>query len=126
MDQLDAVRRERATQLRERRDALAGLLREALPTWRFTVPAGGQVLWCELPTASSGALAAVVNDRGLRITPGSRFAADGTLESWVRLPYTRPVEELTRAVAVLAQGWAALSGGPVGRREPSPEEAYVV
>jgi DNA-binding transcriptional MocR family regulator len=126
MDQLDLVRRERVAQLVERRDALTRLLRAALPAWRFTVPAGGQVLWCELPTPSSGILAAAVNDRGLRITPGSRFAADGTLESWVRLPYTRPVEELVRAVEVLAEGWAAVSGGAVGRREPTAEEAYVV
>jgi DNA-binding transcriptional MocR family regulator len=126
MDQLEVVRRERATQLRERRDALVRLLHDALPTWQFAVPAGGQVLWCELPTASSGALAAAVNDRGLRITPGSRFAADGTLESWVRLPYTRPVEELARSVEILADGWAALSGGPVSRRVPPLEEAYVV
>jgi DNA-binding transcriptional MocR family regulator len=126
MDQLESVRRQRAAQLRERRDALARLLRERLPTWRFQLPAGGQVIWCELPSASSGALAAAVADRGLRITPGSRFAADGTLESWVRLPYTRPVEELARSVDILASAWSSLSGRPAGRRELPPDEAYVV
>jgi DNA-binding transcriptional MocR family regulator len=126
MDQLATVRAQRAAQLRERRDALVSLLREHLPQWRFLVPAGGQVLWCELPTPSSGALAAAVADRGLRITPGSRFAADGTLESWLRLPYTRPVEDLTRSVAILAAAWAGLSGRPGGRRDLSPDDAYVV
>ncbi|MFL6100180.1 MAG: PLP-dependent aminotransferase family protein [Actinomycetales bacterium] len=126
MDQLGAVRRQRATQLRERRDALASLLRQRLPSWRFQLPAGGQVIWCELPSPSSGALAAAVADHGLRITPGSRFAADGTLESWVRLPYTRPVEDLTRAVDALAAAWSGLSGRPGGRRELTPDEAYVV
>jgi DNA-binding transcriptional MocR family regulator len=126
MDQLDSVRRQRATQLRERRDALARLLHERLPSWRFQLPAGGQVIWCELPSRSSGALAAAVADHGLRITPGSRFAADGTLESWVRLPYTRPVEDLTRAVDALAAAWFGLSGRPGARRELTTDEAYVV
>jgi DNA-binding transcriptional MocR family regulator len=84
------------------------------------------VLWCELPTASSGALAVAAADRALRVTPGSRFAADGTLESWIRLPFTRPVEELTQAVELLAQAWAATSGGLAPRAALEPDVAYVV
>lgn len=126
LDQLDAVRAHRVTELRERRDALVAGLRRELPSWRFRVPDGGQVLWCELPTPSSGALAAAVADRGLRITPGSRFAADGTLESWLRLPYTRPVAELDGAVHDLAESWSLVSAGGLAPVPVEPVEAYVV
>ena len=126
MDQLDDVRAYRVAELRERRDALVAGLRRELPSWRFRVPGGGQVLWCELPTPSSGALAAAAADRGLRITPGSRFAADGTLESWLRLPYTRPVADLDAAVHELAAAWdLVISGGPAPV-PVEPVEAYVV
>jgi hypothetical protein len=129
---LDAVRAHRVRELRERRDALATLLGRVLPSWRFAEPQGGQVLWCELPAPVSGALAVAAAERGVRITPGSRFAADSTLESWLRLPYTRPVQELEHAVDVLAQSWAAIGGGePAGSAlrvvaaEPA-DRAYVV
>ena len=126
MDQLDDVRAYRVAELRERRDALVAGLGRDLPSWRFVVPGGGQVLWCELPTPSSGALAAAAADRGLRITPGSRFAADGTLESWVRLPYTRPVAELDDAVRELAAAWELVTSGGPAPVPVEPVEAYVV
>ncbi len=64
---------------------------------------------------------------GLRITPGSRFAADGTLESWLRLPFTRPAEDLEAAVRELAQAWAAVAAGrPAPAAASEPVEAYVV
>jgi hypothetical protein len=44
----------------------------------------------------------------------------------VRLPYTRPVEGLTRAVDALAAAWFGLSGRPGARRELTTDEAYVV
>jgi hypothetical protein len=108
LPQLEAIRAERKVQLRAQRRALVSALHRYLPEWTFEVPGGGQVLWCELPAPVSGALAAAAADRGVRVTPGSRFAADGTLESWLRLPYTRPGDELTVAVELLAQAWAAL------------------
>jgi DNA-binding transcriptional MocR family regulator len=110
LEDLAAVRAHRVGELRGQRDALGALLAARLPSWRFAVPPGGQVLWCELSAPVSGALAVAAGERGLRITPGSRFAADGTLESWLRLPYTRPVEELDRAIHLLASAWAHVTG----------------
>jgi len=105
MDALDAVRAHRVEQLRSQRDALVDLLRRHLPAWRFAVPSGGQVLWCSLPGPWAAAVCDAAAERGLRLTPGSRFAADGTLESWLRLPFTRPVPELGQAVPLLADAW---------------------
>jgi DNA-binding transcriptional MocR family regulator len=123
LDQLDAVRQHRVTQLRSQRDALVTLLRQHLPSWRFDVPSGGQVLWCSLPGPWAAAVCDAAAERGLRLTPGSRFAADGTLESSLRLPYTRPTDELAQAVPLIADAWAQVisaagtptSGMGVGR-----------
>jgi DNA-binding transcriptional MocR family regulator len=107
---LDAVRTHRIDELRRQRDTLVALVRQHLPSWRFDVPSGGQVLWCALPGPWSASLADAAADRGLRITPGSRFSADGTLESSLRLPYTRPAEELEEAVGRLADAWHHIQG----------------
>jgi DNA-binding transcriptional MocR family regulator len=115
MDQLDAVRSHRVQQLRSQRDAMVDLVREQLPDWRFTVPSGGQVLWCTLAGPWAAAVCDAAAERGVRLTPGSRFAADGTLESSLRLPYTRPLDELAVVVPLLAEAWGqvlAAAGGP--------------
>ncbi|MGN6610863.1 MAG: PLP-dependent aminotransferase family protein [Angustibacter sp.] len=127
MRDLPAVRSLRRESLRRSRDTLVALLHEQLPAWRFEVPTGGQVLWCRLPAgASSTAVAAAAGDLGVRLTPGTRFAADGTLESWLRLPYTRPADDLRAVVPVLAQAWAA-SGGTTAGAAPTPDaDAFVV
>ena len=44
------------------------------------------------------------------ITPGSVFAPEGGLASFVRLPYTRPEADLLAAVDVLHTAWTALDG----------------
>jgi DNA-binding transcriptional MocR family regulator len=114
LDDLDAVREHRVRQLRSQRDVLVGLMRRQLPDWRFTVPRGGQVLWCTLPGPRSAAVCDAAAERGLRITPGSRFAADGTLESSLRLPFTRPPDELAAAVPLLADAWSQVTGAAGG------------
>jgi aspartate/methionine/tyrosine aminotransferase len=45
---------------------------------------------------------------GVQIVPGSRFGADGTLERYLRLPYTHPAEVLELAVTRLRDVWTTL------------------
>lgn len=97
--------------LREQRDALVQALRERLPDWRFVVPAGGLCLWVELPAPVATLLAAEAERRGASIAPGPVFAVEGGLDRFVRLPWSRTVEELRAAVDVLADSWAAVAGG---------------
>jgi DNA-binding transcriptional MocR family regulator len=59
-------------------------------------------LWVELDAPVSGALARAAEAYGVRLAPGPRFGADGTMERFLRLPYTLPVEELTEAVSRIA------------------------
>jgi DNA-binding transcriptional MocR family regulator len=92
----------RRVQLAAQRDALVAALRAELPEWRFTVPGGGMSLWAELDGPVSSALARAAEERGLRLAPGPRFGLDGTLERFLRLPFTLPPEELADAVRRLA------------------------
>ncbi len=100
------------SRLLERRDALVAGVRAALPDWRFRVPAGGLSLWCELPGRGRGLGIAVADEaerHGVIVAPGPVFAPDGGLDRFVRIPYTRRVEELEQAVAAIAAAWAVVS-----------------
>jgi DNA-binding transcriptional MocR family regulator len=98
----DSVLAARRQQLRARRDALVAAVRAHLPEWRFVVPGGGLSMWAELDQPISSALARVAEAYGLRLAPGPRFGADGTLERFLRLPFALPEAELVEAVTRLA------------------------
>src|SRR5690606_31896930 len=95
----------RCAQLRAQRDALASLLRQHLPTWRFRLPTGGLALWAQLPEGSSTRLAASVEREGVFLAPGPVFAAEGGSDTWLRIPYTKPEAQLTSAVERMAKAW---------------------
>ncbi|GGN04317.1 putative GntR-family regulatory protein [Actinoplanes campanulatus] len=92
----------RRAQLRFRRDALVAELRDRLPEWRFITPAGGVTLWAELDGPISSALSRAAEDVGVRLAPGPRFGLDGTLERFLRLPFTLPADDLVEAVRRIA------------------------
>jgi DNA-binding transcriptional MocR family regulator len=106
-----ALDRHRA-RLREQRDALAAAVTAALPGWRFRVPAGGLSLWCELPGPGRGLGVAVAEEaerHGVIVAPGPVFAPEGGLDRFVRIPFTRRVDELEQAVAGIAAAWEVVS-----------------
>jgi len=107
-EQLDAILDERRIQLRSRSDTLLAALATRLPAWRPTRPDGGLAVWVELDSPGSTPLTHAVEQRGVLLTPGSRFAMDGTLERFVRLPFALPEAELTTAVDRLAAAWEDL------------------
>lgn len=102
--------------LRDQRDALAAAVRTHLPEWRFRLPSGGLALWCELPGPDATSVAAEAERRGLILAPGPVFAVEGGLDTFLRIPWTRPVEELETAVDRLAAAWAAVRERPSGQR----------
>jgi len=102
LDVADRVIAERLKQLAEQRDALLAAVAEHLPAWRITPPAGGVTLWAELDGPVSSALARAVETMGVRIAPGPRFGVDGTLERFLRLPFTQPIPELLDGVRRIA------------------------
>ena len=107
--------------LREQRDALVAAITDRLPEWTFRVPGGGLSLWCELPGPGRGlgiALADEAERHGVIIAPGPVFAPEGGLDRFVRIPYTRRIEELERAVAGIAAAWSVVEARrTTGRRD---------
>jgi DNA-binding transcriptional MocR family regulator len=103
----------RRAQLTARRDTLVAALRARLPEWRFVVPHGGLSLWVELDAPVSSVLARTVEELGVRVAAGPRFGADGTMERFLRLPYTRPEADLVEAVERLARARESVDRVPV-------------
>ena len=99
---------DRIAQLRERRDAVTAELKAKLPEWQFTVPQGGISLWAELDAPMSTPLTMLAAAAGVIVVPGSRFGVDGTLERFLRVPFSLPAERLRTAVDRLATVWHGL------------------
>ncbi|WP_260941887.1 MocR-like transcription factor YczR [Mycolicibacterium llatzerense] len=108
--QADTVLPARRELLRDRRDLVSSLLREQLPDWTASPCHGGMSMWMRLPAPMSSALSAAASRMGLVIPAGPRFGVDGTLERFIRVPYTQPEERLRESVAVLAQAWRGVTG----------------
>jgi DNA-binding transcriptional MocR family regulator len=110
----DAVLAANRGRLREQRDALAAAVRDRLSEWSFHLPAGGLALWCRLPATLGTAVASEAERHGVIVAPGPVFAAEGGLDGFVRIPWTRPVDELVEAVRRLADAWAVVRDHPAG------------
>jgi hypothetical protein len=54
---------------------------------------------------------------GLDIPAGPRFGVDGTLERYIRVPYTLPEAELPHAVELLTRAWLGITGSGTGSSE---------
>ncbi|GIF77987.1 MocR-like transcription factor YczR [Asanoa siamensis] len=102
LSRADTIVPARQAQLATQRDALLAALAEHLPEWRVQPPHGGVTLWAELDGPISSALARAAEDVGVRLAPGPRFGLDGTLERFLRLPYTLPAADLVDAVKRIA------------------------
>ena len=97
-----AIVASRRMELAARRDVLLGALAHSLPDWRVRPPQGGVTLWAELDGPISSALARAAEEVGVRLAPGPRFGLDGTLERFLRLPFTLPADDLVEAVRRIA------------------------
>jgi DNA-binding transcriptional MocR family regulator len=114
---LRALRRKLADQVRRTADALA----EHFPRGtRISRPAGGFVLWVELPAGTSAlelhrrALA-----HGISVAPGPIFSAKSRFANFIRVNCGYPfTDATTRAVATLGRECARLAGAGAGGTSP--------
>ena len=120
LDHADDVLPERREILRTRRALLTSLLSQHLPDFQPGPGCGGMALWVQLPSPMSSALSAVASRLRLDLPPGPRFGVDGTLERFVRIPYTLPEDQLAEAVELLARAWRTVTGAT------APEPGAVV
>jgi DNA-binding transcriptional MocR family regulator len=110
LDKPDEVLPERREILKARRALLTSLLRQHIPDFRPGPGGGGMALWVQLPSPISSALSAAASRLGLDLPSGPRFGVDGSLERFVRIPYTLPEDQLVEAVELLARAWRAVTG----------------
>jgi DNA-binding transcriptional MocR family regulator len=115
--QLDDVAAMRLAELLPQRDALVAALARELPQWRVAVPQGGLSLWAELDAPLSTPLTLLAAQAGVAVVPGSRFGIDGTLERFLRLPFSLPTPRLEEAVRRLAGVWAQIDRSGIGSRQ---------
>jgi DNA-binding transcriptional MocR family regulator len=100
----------RRRMLRERRDLLVGMLREAFP-WDVPTPPGGLFCWVDLGLPVAQAFAAAAAAEGALVAAGPLFTPDNAgADSHVRLTYTRSPAELRDAVPRLVRAWARVAG----------------
>ena len=90
---------------------LTQALAEYLPNWQVSRPGGGASLWVALPGPFATELARLGTTVGVRIAPGPRFGPDGTMESYLRLPFTQTPEKLRAGVRRLAAIADRAAGG---------------
>lgn len=114
---LESIVARRRAELTVKREALLSHLTLRLPGWQPTYPAGGLSTWVKLDAPGATPLTHLLEQRGVLLTPGSRFAVDGTLERYLRIPFALPAADLVTAVDRMAVAWADL--GPRQVRRPS-------
>ncbi len=95
----------RAAFLGEGRAALRRALEREVPEWEVPDVHGGVALWVGLGSASSTQLVLAARTHGVLLSSGPRFAVDGGHERHLRIPFTAPADQLTRAVEVCARVW---------------------
>ncbi|WP_338673847.1 PLP-dependent aminotransferase family protein [Streptomyces sp. SCSIO 30461] len=99
---LEPVLDRRRHELRQQRDHLGHLLVTAgRGRWHFALPPGGLALWLRLTTALADTIVERAGRNGVALAAGPRFAADGTLVHYLRVPYTPPHHVLDQIAAVL-------------------------
>lgn len=94
--------------LREHRAVLTESLNRRLPQWTTPWPAGGLSMWVQLNRPASSALASICRARGMSLIAGPKFSIDGSLERYLRLPFTSPIADLDAGVQLIADAWAQL------------------
>ena len=105
VDGLDEMKAVRLPEIKRRRDALVGELRDQLPDWRFTVPDGGLALWVDIGV-DAAAFATVAAGYGVGVLAGGASSADGSHRTHLRLGYGLAPERLVEGVRRLASAWA--------------------
>lgn len=116
LGRVDDVLPDRRAELAASRDTLQAAIGERLPGWRTRTPRGGQVLWYDIGTPLSSALAAAGDRHGIRLAAGPRFGMDGAFERWLRLPFTLPADVLTDAADRIAAAYHAVSASTPDKR----------
>jgi DNA-binding transcriptional MocR family regulator len=116
-EHIDAVRRHRRRELRQRLQLVEGLLKELLPDWTWEPPLGGACLWVRLPYGNATQLAQLALRHGVSIVPGPVASPRSAFADYLRLPFSLTPDVLEEGLHRLAQAWSAYRPGADTRRQ---------
>ncbi len=83
-----------------------------LPAWKITEPAGGSVLWAELPVADTGAYVLLAGRHGVHVAPGSIATPQRTPSPHLRICVDRPWSTVDEGIRRLELAWRELGTAP--------------
>ncbi len=109
LDDYDGILAIRRAHLRAGRDHLAALLKEQLPGWIVPRVPGGITAWVNLGAPLSSQLTLAARAEGLLLAAGPRFGVDGSLERFIRIPFSHSPADIDRAVAALVAAWESVT-----------------
>ena len=102
----------RRAEFRAKHRVLLAELARRLPSWRAHPADGGLFVWAELDAPDATGLTHLLEQRGVLLAPGARFAVDGGLERFLRIPFALPEPDLVDAVDRIAIAWHSLDSDP--------------
>ena len=102
----------RRAEFRAKHRVLLAELARQLPSWRVRPADGGLFVWAELDAPDATGLTHLLEQRGVLLAPGARFAVDGGLERFLRIPFALPEPDLIDAVERIAIAWHSLDSDP--------------
>ena len=83
-----------------------------LPEWSLSEPAGGSVLWAELPIADTSAHVLLAGRHGVHVAPGSIATPTRTPNPHLRICVDRPWATVEEGIRRLHLAWREVDATP--------------
>lgn len=117
LGRIGEIREQRISELRECLAHAAPVLRQYLPEFTWTEPAGGVSLWARLPHGTSAPFAELARRHGVAVVAGTSLSAGGSVDEHIRITYGKAPEMFTEGIARLAKAWQQYDTPPTPPRE---------
>jgi DNA-binding transcriptional MocR family regulator len=113
------IAQRRIDEARHKLDTTCRFLTDTLPDWRWRVPLGGRSLWVQLPdNADASRFSALAIERGVAVTSGDTFSANGAHKDHLRLGFVQHEHLLDEGLVRLADAWSHFAGHQSGSTDP--------
>ncbi len=126
LEHFDEVCRDRVAQLDHRAQVLSEALSEMLPEWHRHPVRGGLVAWVGLPRGTASEFARFAAKFGVDVAGSREFSSSTIIDDHLRLPFSRPTDDLVEAVRRLAVAWSAYEPDLTGAHSESLATASLV
>ena len=112
MPHLDDIAAKRRATLEKASRLAVDQIQAELPDWRVEMPAGGSVLWVEVPTPDTGPFVQLAARHGVRVAPGAIARSDRVAGPFLRICVDRTPEHVEVGLRRLGLAWHELTASP--------------